>query len=243
MAPPDTRSQLLDAAERLFAEHGFRGASVRAITELAGANLAAVGYHFGSKAELLAAVVRRVVEPINAAQTAGLDRLLARTPDPPVIELVEAFAGPLFDEMLAGDERGARTSRLIMRIIGDPAEEMRTGPARPRTRSATVTWRPSSAPCPSFPRKSCGSGSGGSSPCGGGPRRGLQPAPPGERVPAGGRGGPGLGDHVPGGGDERATDRELTTRDGRSRRSAAGFPTGPGRAARPPKARAGSSPR
>ena len=125
MAPPDTRSQLLDAAERLFAEHGFRGASVRAITDLAGANLAAIGYHFGSKAELLAAVVRRVVEPINVAQAAGLDRLLARTPDPPVAELVEAFAGPLFDAMLAGDEGGARTSRLIMRIFGDPAEEMR----------------------------------------------------------------------------------------------------------------------
>ena len=126
MAPPDTRTQLLDAAERLFAEHGFRGASVRAITDLAGANLAAVGYHFGSKADLLAAVVRRVIEPINAAQSAGLDRLLARTPEPPVAELVEAFAGPLFDEMLTGDEGGARTSRLIMRIIGDPAEEMRT---------------------------------------------------------------------------------------------------------------------
>ncbi|GAB3154502.1 TetR/AcrR family transcriptional regulator [Amycolatopsis sp. NPDC004378] len=123
MAVSDTRSQLLDAAEHLFAEHGFRGASVRAITERAGANLAAVGYHFGSKAELLAAVVRRVVEPITAAQAAGLDRLLARTPHPPVADLVEAFAGPLFDAMLAG---GARTSRLIMRIIGDPAEEMRT---------------------------------------------------------------------------------------------------------------------
>jgi AcrR family transcriptional regulator len=126
MAPPDTRSQLLDAAERLFAEHGFRGASVRAITELAGANLAAVGYHFGSKAELLAAVVRRAIEPINAAQTAGLDRLLARTPDPPVTELVAAFVGPMFDEMPAGDEGGARRSRLIMRILGDPAGEMRT---------------------------------------------------------------------------------------------------------------------
>lgn len=126
MAPPNTRTQILDAAEQLFAEHGFRGASVRAITDLAGANLAAVGYHFGSKAELLAAVVRRVIEPINAAQCARLDRLLARTPDPPVADLVEAFAGPLFDEMLAGDEGGARTSRLIMRIIGDPAEEMRT---------------------------------------------------------------------------------------------------------------------
>ncbi|WNV85540.1 TetR family transcriptional regulator [Umezawaea sp. Da 62-37] len=125
MAPPDTRTQLLDAAERLFAEHGFRGASVRAITDLAGANLAAVGYHFGSKAGLLAEVVRRVVEPINAAQRAGLDRLLARTPDPAVADLVEAFTGPMFDGMPAGEEGGARTSRLIMRILGDPAEEMR----------------------------------------------------------------------------------------------------------------------
>ncbi|WP_250037882.1 TetR/AcrR family transcriptional regulator [Paractinoplanes maris] len=125
MAPPDTRTQLLDAAEHLFAERGFKGTSVRAITELAHANLAAVGYHFGSKAELLAAVTRRVIEPITAAQTAGLDRLLAQTPDPSVTDLVEAFAGPMFDQMRAGDERGARTSRLIMRIFGDPSDEVR----------------------------------------------------------------------------------------------------------------------
>ncbi|MFF3191221.1 TetR/AcrR family transcriptional regulator [Streptomyces misionensis] len=130
MATSDTRTQLLDAAEHLFAEHGYRGTSVRAITKLAGANLAAVGYHFGSKAELMAAVARRVIEPINAAQCAGLDKLLARTPDPLVSELVEAFAGPLFDEMSADDEGGARTSRLIMTILSDPAEEARswTGP-------------------------------------------------------------------------------------------------------------------
>jgi AcrR family transcriptional regulator len=136
MAPPDTRTQILDAAERLFAERGYRGTSIRAITDLAGANLAAVGYHFGSKAELLAAVVRRVVEPITAAQCAGLDRLLARTPDPPVTELVEAFAGPMFDGMPAGDEGGARTSRLIVTILSDPAEEMRswTGPAEDAAR-------------------------------------------------------------------------------------------------------------
>jgi AcrR family transcriptional regulator len=131
MAPADTRTQLLDAAERLFAEHGFRGTSIRAVTTLAGANLAAVGYHFGSKAELLAAVVRRAIEPITAAQCAGLDRLLARTPDPAVADLVEAFAGPLFDDMPPGDEGGARRSRLIVTILSDPAEEMRswTGPA------------------------------------------------------------------------------------------------------------------
>ncbi|MER7232272.1 TetR/AcrR family transcriptional regulator [Streptomyces olivaceus] len=136
MATPDTRTQLLDAAEHLFAEHGYRGTSVRAITTRAGANLAAVGYHFGSKAELMAAVVRRVIEPINAAQRAGLDTVLARTSDPSVGELVEAFAGPLFDEMSAGGEGGARTSRLIVTILSDPAEEARswTGPGEDTVR-------------------------------------------------------------------------------------------------------------
>jgi AcrR family transcriptional regulator len=125
VATADTRTQILDAAEQLFAERGFSGTSVRAITDLAGANLAAVGYHFGSKAELLAAVARRVVEPIVAAQSAALDLLLARTTDPTVTELVEAFTLPLLDQMPAGDAGGARTSRLIVTIIVDPAEEMR----------------------------------------------------------------------------------------------------------------------
>ena len=141
MAPPDTRTQILDAAEQLFAERGFRGTSIRAVTDLAGANLAAVGYHFGSKAELMAAVVRRVVEPITAAQCAGLDKLLAGTPDPTVGELVEAFAGPLFDEMPADDEGGARASRLIVTILSDPAEEARswTGPAEESVRERYFT--------------------------------------------------------------------------------------------------------
>jgi len=76
-----------------------------------------------------------VTEPIIAAQGAGLDRLLAR-PGPAGAELVAAFAGPLFDEMPAGAEGGARASRLIVTIFGDPAEEMRnwTGPAEDTVR-------------------------------------------------------------------------------------------------------------
>ncbi len=131
MATADTRAQLLDAAEQLFADRGYQGTSIRAITELAGANVAAVGYHFGSKADLMTAVVRRVVDPITAAQRAALDRLLAKTADPPVAALVEAFAGPMFDSMPAGDADGARTSRLVVTILTDPADETRrwTGPA------------------------------------------------------------------------------------------------------------------
>lgn len=55
--PDDTRRRLFDAAGALFAEHGFRGASVRQICAHAGANLAAVKYHYGSKEALYRAVL------------------------------------------------------------------------------------------------------------------------------------------------------------------------------------------
>ena len=56
----ETREAILDAAERLFAEHGVGEVSNRQIGEAAGqANNFAVGYHFGTKADLVRAIVRR----------------------------------------------------------------------------------------------------------------------------------------------------------------------------------------
>lgn len=55
----DTKTRLLEAAGEEFAEKGFEGATVRSICQRAGANLAAVNYHFGDKAQLY---VQAVVE-------------------------------------------------------------------------------------------------------------------------------------------------------------------------------------
>ncbi|MDC0741612.1 TetR/AcrR family transcriptional regulator [Polyangium mundeleinium] len=58
----DTREVILDAAERLFAEHGVAAVSNRQVSEAAGqANNFAVGYHFGTKSDLVLAIVRRHV--------------------------------------------------------------------------------------------------------------------------------------------------------------------------------------
>lgn len=54
----DTRHRLLEAAARTIAERGFRGATVREICTRAGANVAAVSYHFGSKETLQVEAVR-----------------------------------------------------------------------------------------------------------------------------------------------------------------------------------------
>ncbi|MFW6163863.1 MAG: TetR family transcriptional regulator, partial [Planctomycetota bacterium] len=55
--PPDRKTALVLAAGQLFAERGFEGTTVRAIARRAGANVAAVHYHFGSKQALYVAAV------------------------------------------------------------------------------------------------------------------------------------------------------------------------------------------
>ena len=55
----DTRQLLLTAAGAVFAEHGYRATTVRAICRRAGANVAAVTYHFGDKAGLYLEVLRQ----------------------------------------------------------------------------------------------------------------------------------------------------------------------------------------
>lgn len=53
-----TRQRLLEAAGEVFAEHGYRSATVRQICDRAKANVASVNYHFGDKAKLYAATLQ-----------------------------------------------------------------------------------------------------------------------------------------------------------------------------------------
>ena len=71
----NTREKILETAEKLFVSNGFQGTSLRAITAEAGVNLAAVNYHFGSKEQLLEAVLRARLEPVNEARLQSLDAL------------------------------------------------------------------------------------------------------------------------------------------------------------------------
>lgn len=61
-----TREAIINAAERLFAEQGVMAVSNRQISEAAGqGNNAAVGYHFGGKADLVREIVRRHVQQME----------------------------------------------------------------------------------------------------------------------------------------------------------------------------------
>jgi AcrR family transcriptional regulator len=123
----ETQSRILDAAEELFMQHGFEGASMRMLTAEAGVNLAAVNYHFGSKDALVEAVFRRRLEPMNAERLAELERLeneasgTALTPQ----AIIRAFIGASL-RMIEDTRGGGRTfSRLLGRAYTEPAKSIR----------------------------------------------------------------------------------------------------------------------
>lgn len=71
-----TRESILEVAERLFAEHGVLAVSNRQISEAAGqGNNFAVGYHFGTKTDLVRAIVSKHIEPLELRRERMLDEL------------------------------------------------------------------------------------------------------------------------------------------------------------------------
>jgi len=119
-----TRDRILDAAERLFMEHGFDSTTLRMITGAAQANLAAVNYHFGSKEALVEAVFHRRLTALNQARLAALDRVEAAAAGAPIKprQIVEAFFGTSL-QMAADVKGGGRTfMRLLGRAYTEPSD-------------------------------------------------------------------------------------------------------------------------
>lgn len=113
-----TRLQLLDTAERLFAEQGLHAVSNRQVSTAAGqGNNAAVNYHFGTKSDLVRAIMRRHIEPIEQIRLEVLHEV-AESDDPRewvrcLVEPVTTYAASL--------EQPTWFFRFSAQIMADPA--------------------------------------------------------------------------------------------------------------------------
>jgi len=120
----DTSERLLDAAESLFAVGGSDGISVRAVTAEAEANLAAVGYHFGSKDALIQAAITRRFNWLNRTRMKRLDELEAKSaPElPPLESVIDVFLRPVLNAYPDQPERSAHLRAFFSRVFSEGPE-------------------------------------------------------------------------------------------------------------------------
>ena len=112
-----TRERLLDAAEKLFAEHGFHSASVRDITREAKCNIASVNYHFGGKSNLYREVFLRRLRDLRERRLARIEEV--RGARPSLERLLAAFAS-VFVDPLVEEGAGRRWVMLVSQELIDP---------------------------------------------------------------------------------------------------------------------------
>ena len=111
-----TRTAILEAAERLYADRGFADVTLRDIVAAAGVNLAAVNYHFGSKDELIAelfvtrslALNRERLSELRAAEDGGGGRA-------DISEVLRALVGPSLRGCLGPDRQRSAAARFMIR--------------------------------------------------------------------------------------------------------------------------------
>lgn len=136
MTIPSGRLALVLAAERLFAERGFDGVSLRQVNEAAGQrNSSAAHYHFGSRDGVVRAVLEHRMAAVDARRIALVDRLLAegRMGDPRA--LVGAWVRPLAEELTPRPE-----GNHYIRFLDQARRQWSTLP-RELTRDLDTGWR------------------------------------------------------------------------------------------------------
>ena len=119
-SPPDTKTLIMDVAEKLFAEKGIDATSTRAIVSEAGVNLAAINYHFGGKEGLLKAVIYRRFSKINDERLSQLGSLEANNQSPAINDIIIAFLSPVAKINQEQPLRIKYFIRLMGQIHSDP---------------------------------------------------------------------------------------------------------------------------
>ncbi|MBV0932172.1 TetR family transcriptional regulator [Marinobacterium sp. A346] len=109
----DTASRIIHAAEKLFAEQGFKETTMRQITSQADVNLAAVNYHFGSKQGLIQSVAQHSLNPLCDAIDAGLDAFNVQQQTPGLDALLQILARAL----VRVHQRNDYSLAVLMRLL------------------------------------------------------------------------------------------------------------------------------
>jgi AcrR family transcriptional regulator len=142
--PEETRARLIRAGERLFAERGIGGVSLREITRAAGQrNATALQYHFGDRRGLVRAILAKHNLDVEAERHGMLDELEARS-GVSAREWVQALVMPAAAK-LADRDGGRDYLRMMAEMMNrpDPKFDRRS---LEDTRRSVNRWRKLMAP-------------------------------------------------------------------------------------------------
>lgn len=122
-----TRSQIIQAAEKIFARGGYRAMTLREVTCEAGVNLASVNYHFGSKSNLMHELIGERFAPINQERLRLLDLKVTKYSNHvvPLEEIFDALFRPLFTGLASAAVKDAKLMQIIGRALTEPADFIR----------------------------------------------------------------------------------------------------------------------
>ena len=114
-----TQARLLDAAGEIFAEFGYRAATIRQICEKAGANVAAVNYYFGDKEQLYLAVLHSVPEAHAEKYPSDGKLHPDSTPQDRLRAYIESLMQRIFDPGRPGWH-----AKIIARELAEPSRAL-----------------------------------------------------------------------------------------------------------------------
>lgn len=119
----DLKETILDAAEGLFARHGFHGVTTRQVAAEAGVDTALIHYYFGAKRELFDAVFLRRAEILNQAREASMNAYVAAhdATTMTVEGVIEAFIDPLLRISQDGGPGWKSYFALVAQVNNTPA--------------------------------------------------------------------------------------------------------------------------
>lgn len=116
------QERILDAAEALFARHGFDSVTIRQVAERAGVDTALLHYYFGNKAGLFDKVFERRAQILNAMRMESLDQYEKAAGDQLTLEgVTDAFLRPIIETAANGGEGWSNYFILIAQLNNAPS--------------------------------------------------------------------------------------------------------------------------
>jgi len=118
----EARDAILEAAERVFAEHGI-GASLRSVMSEAGVNVGAINYYFGTREDLLREMLDRRVSILTSERLALLAEAEARSNPPALRDIILALMTPTYRPDRLSDEGWRNYLKVQAHLRSQPSQE------------------------------------------------------------------------------------------------------------------------